>query len=234
LENGRQNFKNKYYGIDAWDDVNNYEHAMISMLKRPLYGTNEVLGVDVRCGSPILEIKNKLKMFNSFDTYLSAFTEEAKYFIDLKTICQGQVECDRIEFISEHFSVQSFDYVVLGKPLNLYSEPLKALISILNLINENGQVLLKLRNINDVRTLSNIFGESSSYDEDYPVNWTIDDLQAWIIKLGYKIDKVLIEPHNLNEEYINTIKLFCEKNSIGQESYNRLIAKDYVISIVKN
>ncbi|MBQ7249543.1 MAG: glycosyltransferase, partial [Deltaproteobacteria bacterium] len=72
LEIGRQNFRDKYLGIDAWEDVNNY---LLPYLKGfptpPRLSKALVLGVDVRCGTPILDIKNWLRQFGILETELS-------------------------------------------------------------------------------------------------------------------------------------------------------------------
>ncbi len=233
LEKGRENFKNKYYGIDAWDDTNNFEYNMISILETSTCTNPNVLGIDVKCGTPILEIKNKLKSYSIFDTCLSAFTEEAKYFIDLKTICEGDVECDRIEYISEHFTAGSFDYILLGKAINLYSEPFKLLTDIFSLINDNGQILLKLRNINDIRTIYSILGNKFLFDEEYAVYWTIDDFLNWVYKLGYRVNKIVSEQHFLDEDSLKIIKQFFEKNSLNMSDMNKMLTENYILSISK-
>lgn len=61
-------------------------------------GTTHVLGVDVRCGTPILDVKNWLRRRGPDQVELSAFAQDAKYWVDLKTVCQGPVICDREEF----------------------------------------------------------------------------------------------------------------------------------------
>jgi GT2 family glycosyltransferase len=137
LLKGRESFRAKHYGVDAWDDVNNYELNMIEMVKQPTRsGTVEILGIDVRCGTPILEVKNRLRGFGVFSPRLSALSEDSKYYLDLKTICEGDVFCAKVEDLRECFENRRFNYIVLGAPLNMYNHPLKLLKVLLGLLTE--------------------------------------------------------------------------------------------------
>lgn len=235
LEKGRQDFMQKYFGIDAWDDVNNYECQMIQMLqKTSSCHSLQILGIDVRCGTPILEAKNRLKeLHETIDITLSAFMEEAKYYLDLKTICDGQVENDRAEHILEHFDEGSFDCIILGKPLNLYSEPMKLLLDILKLVKADGQVMVKLRNTMGAVSLFHILGSRNLHDGEYPVHWTVDDVLAWIGRLGFRLDGIAGENHGFAKGDIDAVNDFCRKNKIDSEGKNRLIVKDYILRITR-
>lgn len=211
---GRENFKEKYFGIDAWEDTTNYENNMIALINEPNHSFINVLGIDVKCGIPILEVKNKLKDYNIFDTYLNSYTENAKYYIDLKTICEGAVFCDRIDFISEYFVDESFDYIILGKSINLYKDPYKVLTNILKMINKNGQIILKLRNTEDA--------------------YVFDNFVKLISSLNYRVDKIIHEQHTFAQEALNTINEFCKENNVDEDAYYKLVTKDYIISIVRN
>ena len=63
-----------------------------------------------------------------------------------------------IDYISEYFAEESFDYILLGKSINLYSEPFKIITDILKLLNKNGQIddgeLIKLYGINTYKNAS--------------------------------------------------------------------------------
>jgi hypothetical protein len=93
-----QSKREKYYGGDAWDDVLNFEMHAINNILMPTYkdcdSKIEVLGIDIKCGTPLLEIKNKLRINGYKNVTLSAFAQEAKYWMDLKSICEGHVSCN--------------------------------------------------------------------------------------------------------------------------------------------
>ena len=120
LEVGRKNFNEKYFGIDAWDDVNNFIPEFLPAIEDTVSQTPKILGIDVRCGTPVLEIKNKLREYGKFDSECFAFTQEAKYFIDLQSVCGAEnVISDKIECLSCNFDNDSFDYIIIGNPINL-------------------------------------------------------------------------------------------------------------------
>jgi len=235
LKKGRENFRKKYFGIDPWEDTNNFEAQMISMVE-PIesIGNICVLGVDVRCGTPILEFKNKLRSFGLFNVELNSFSEHAKYYTDLSSICDGMTSCDRIEHISEYFTKGQFDFIVLGKELNLYSEPLKLLIDCLSMLKDNGRLLLKLRNTYDIQVLLHILGDNEKLNEDYAVQWSLDDLNKWVLQLGYSIKEVTGESYQIDKSGMNRIEEimnYARMTHNIRESLNNMLVRNYVVSI---
>ena len=213
LRTGREIFKEKYFGVDAWDDINNFELLMLNLVNpEEMRGKSKprVLGIDVRCGTPILQLKNKLRLADIFDTELSAFVQDPKYWLDLKTICDGKVVVDHIEYLTEHFSPNSFDYILLGNPLNSYLKSKKILRDILSLLKTEGQLFIKLRNHFDSQT----FIKSSGIDRDdgqESVSYLdIDHLNYLLMHDGYTIKdiRMTLQPlDNITKEAIlNIIK----------------------------
>ncbi len=237
LKIGRENFKNKYYGIDAWDDVNNYELEMVHMIDSPVEKDDiNILGVDVLCGTPILEVKNKLKEFDVFHPTLSAFSEKAKYFVDLSTICQGQVECDRIEYLTEYFNKDQFNYILIGKEINLYSEPLKLLTDSLSLLKEGGQLLLKLRNTYDIRSFFNILGKDMSQNNEYPLNWTVEDFTGWLSTLGCVVNNFSAEYYTIDSSSSNRLSDIIKYAGVTgdlENVRNKMLVRNYIFNISK-
>ncbi|MEA4902167.1 glycosyltransferase family 2 protein [Desulfitobacterium sp.] len=234
LEQGRIAFKEKYYGIDAWDDVNNFESSMMSLitLKRN-HGdfVPNVLGVDVRCGTPLLEAKNTLREKGIFNTRLSAFTTKAKYWLDLKTICDGKAEVDRVDYILDYFEHEKFDYVIVGQPLNAYNHPFLLVGHLLKLLNPDGELLVKLANSYDIVTLLKIIGMNIARDNDVVHHFSVDELNSQLKLLGYTINNIIIEQHRFNEDIHNFLKNIKFNN---ENAFLKATAKDYVIKIVRN
>ncbi len=234
---GRENFKRKYYGVDAWDDVNNYELEMVRLIESPKEKNEiSVLGVDVLCGTPILEVKNKLKEFDAFHVTLSAFSEKAKYFVDLSTICQGEVECDRIEYLPEYFTKEQFDYIIIGKEINLYSEPLKLLTDSFSLLKEGGQLLLKLRNTYDIKSFFNILGKDLGLNNEYPINWTANDFTDWLSALGGVVKSFGAEYYTLDSNSsarLSEIIKYANVTSDTDHIKNKMLIRNYVFNISK-
>lgn len=184
LDIGQANFREKYFGVDAWEDVNNYYIPYFDHFPNPSStGRLRVLGVDTRCGTPILDVKNWLRKFGLFDVDLSAFTQDPKYWLDLKTICKGPVICDREEFLIDSFLWESFDYIVADQSLNRYHEPVKMLRDLFSLCKKGGYLVCKLTNAYSFREYLHLLGQTDVYNPEFSLNIPVDQfrpaLQQW-------------------------------------------------------
>ena len=157
---GKQNFRDKYFGVDAWDDVNNYISPYLKgKLLPPADPENvKVLGIDVKSGTPILDIKNMIREFSAFEPETHAFFKDSKYDIDLRTICNGSVVCDRIDYLYNSFATDYFDYIVLGDNINEYPEPGKVVQDAFALLKKGGQLYFTYKNTFDIYTLLKCVG----------------------------------------------------------------------------
>lgn len=200
LNIGRQNFRDKYFGVDAWDDVNNYLIPYLDCFPAPhVKGSACVLGIDTRCGTPILDIKNWLRQSNVFDTTLSAFTQDAKYWVDLKTICQGAVICDREEFLLDSFPREFFDYIVVDRPFNRYHEPLKFLKDLFTLCKSGGYVICRLKNTATFQEYVNMLGKREVYDAEISYNIPLEVADNALKRFG-SIEKLVPIQFNMGRE----------------------------------
>lgn len=237
LEIGRQNYKAKYIGLDAWDDVNNYELNLVGMLnnKAP-FEDPKILGIDVRMGTPILEIKNKLRKKQITECNCSAFTTQAKYFTDLQTVCGGNVVCDRTDFIMEYYLPETFDYCILGESINTYPTPLKLLQKLLAITKTGGYLLVKLRNTNDIRKALLTMGLFNNTDPSMPNDISRDDFVNFLNMLSVQSFEVLQECSVLEsdvEEFIkNSLKNIGNQNEIEMILTN-LSTNEYLFCIKK-
>jgi len=236
LRKGRKVFKDKYYGIDAWDDINNYEPAMIELIEAPVNkGECRVLGIDVLCGTPLLEAKNRLRRYGFFNTKLAAFTTQAKYWLDLSTICDYEVKCDSIQNIAEHFKPNNFGYVIMGKPLNTYDAPYKLLERMAGLLAEDGSLLVKVRNQYDLKSFLYMLGQYRSVDEEIISHVDINRLNAYLGTKELYIDKMSCELHRVEENTKQIVlDMISKVNSDNADQiFNKLAVKDYVVKIKK-
>ena len=184
LDIGGENFREKYFGVDAWEDVNNYYIPYFSRFPAPSStGCLQLLGVDTRCGTPILDVKNWLRKFGLFEANLSAFTQDPKYWLDLKTICKGSVVCDREEFLADSFPRERFDYIVADRPINRYHEPSKMLRDLFSLCKNGGYLICKLANAYSFKEYLHLLGQTDVYDPDFSLNIPVGRfrlaLQEW-------------------------------------------------------
>ncbi len=242
LEAGRNDFKRKYYGVDAWEDVNHYETVMISLVEPQEFKKHSnvnILGIDVLCGTSILELKNKLREAEIYNSRLSAFTMEAKYWLDLKTICEGEVVVDRIEYLGGYFSDGQFDFILLGKPINAYPAPFKLLQEILKLLKKDGHLLIQLRNTYDISTLVTTMGggvSDSQSDNIAVYQMRLDELVAQLNNLEFAPKKIAPEFFPLNEGQQKALRDLITTTGFGndpQEAFTRAAVRDYVIDVVR-
>lgn len=239
LENGRHAFIDKYYGIDTWEDINNYESALISLVnheERHQSETPEVLGIDVACGTPILEIKNKLRNAGIYHTGLSAFSCHPKYWLDLKTICEGKVVVDRIEYISQHFGMEEFDYILLGKPINLYNSPYRLMDVMLTSLKCDGHLLMKIRNSCDVAALLNCLGCFGTSDNEIVSRVYIEKIAEYLTGKGFVLNNVLAETYDVDENVKSILRNIINSTVLPENTdniYNRILVRDFAVDITR-
>lgn len=234
LGNGRQNFIQKYKGIDSWEDLANYEFKLLELASYSK-DNNNILGIDIKSGVALLEIKNKLKEKELSETKLSAFTTNAKYYNDLIYICDSEsyVKCDRIDFIMDHYEIKSFDYIMLGEYINSYSKPFDLIIKIISLLKDGGQVLFKLKNTFDINSAFKLLGQLKNNTNENYIDISVEEISTKIKSLGYDckvsavsenipleirqkleqslLDIPIMKASNLNHIYTKEF-LFCVRN----------------------
>lgn len=239
LRLGKENFREKYHDIDAWDDVNNYVFYFLGdeIKKLPLKKAH-ILGVDTKCGTPILDIKNEIRKHGIFDAETSAFSQDEKYMEDLKTICNGIVSCDREEYLRDSFPEDYFDYIIIGRDINRYHEPQKVLMDVYRMLKKEGQLFISLKNTYNIYSLFQLYGMKEDYDEEFAYNYSIDVFWKMVKKMGMNISYLC------NETYHNGIPdktlQYCKNVLSGQcegeqleEMYARMMTSRYWFSIEK-
>lgn len=237
LNIGRANFKDKYFGLDAWEDANNYFIPYLQDFPTPaIKGSAKVLGVDVRCGPPILDVKNWLRKFGIFQTELSAFIQDPKYWVDLKTICDGPVICDREEFLSDGFLPGYFDYVIADRPINRYHEPQKVINDLFTLCKSGGVVACKLKNTFSFQEYVHLLGQWNVYDREYAYPLPVDAVNDTLKRLG-DVKAIIAIPFDLNEDTRQTIDSLIPAELPERqrtELLKRMTWKEYLFIIQKH
>jgi len=238
IEIGRKNFSDKYFGIDAWDDVNNYVFNYIEDdLCRPEKKENiSILGVDVKCGTPILDIKNILRKYKIYTPECYAYTEEAKYFTDLQTVCgSNNVFCGSHDKIINNVN-KKFDYIIVGREINTYSDYESMISSLNNMLNKKGQLFFSLKNTNSIFTLLKLLGYNIS-DINKIMYIQVDDFYGIMKKQGYNIELISYETFDLNSDLSNflnnIIRTYADSNVSIDNLTRKLSVKNYWFKIIR-
>lgn len=238
IEQGRKNFAEKYYGLDAWDDVRNYEIGLASLLENPNKNewTPNILGIDTRCGTPILDVRNQLRKYGITKTTSHAFTTKAEYFIDLQTVCT-QVNCDKIDYLYDYYEKESYDYIILGEPINTYDKPNLLAKRLYSLLKPNGTLLLKLRNtLNQNNLLYSLGCLKGATSEESCSCIPLESLYNYLIKLGATIKPIMLLQEPATLEILTILDEMHKSPAItfDQEAIlPRLITKDFLLCIEK-
>lgn len=235
LESGRAVYREKYHGIDPWDDINNFEMTLLAPLDSArIPNPVKALTVDARCGTPALEIRNRLKRRGTKDVTLYAFTTAAKYFLDLQTVCD-EVMCDRIDFIQQHYMNDTFDVVVLGEPVNTYPMPVRLLQTLYGSLKPGGMLLFKVRNTDDYRAFLRSVGMEVASDPDLPSSTPLSEVLE-CLKLFGAVDCTVsadLESLSVDDQKFLMNKLKAANPNSDQATLNRLCIKDYCIKAVR-
>lgn len=238
LAQGRVDFRQKYYGVDAWDDVNNYIfHRLGNQIKKVVSEHPKILGIDVKCGTPILDIKNTIRKYGIYDAECSAFTRDEKYVSDLNTICDGIVACGQEETITRKLLYDYYDYIIIDRPINAYHEPMSVLMDAFMLLKQGGQLMFSLKNTNNIVTLLGAFGTFIKTADEYCYNYTIDALAKDLSDMNISFKILGNEPvsnisDQLKEDAKKILEAHCDTRVFGEMSA-RLMADRYWISIEK-
>lgn len=200
MQEGIKNFKEKYLGLDSWRDTNNLHMEYVNAVCKCEAVKPRILGIDVKCGAPILQIKNKLRSYGIFNAELYAHTQNVEYCTDLLTICgQGNVTCGTENDIATCYIGQKFDYIVVGEEINKYSNPIGFIKKLSELLNPDGQLFISLKNTDSILSLLNLLGYSNVQNNDFCVNISNDYLCNKVKEMGLDIRHILSYIH------VNTI-----------------------------
>lgn len=162
LAKGKKDFYIKYNGINVKTDCDNYENEMMKLLEKDEISENKkykVLGIDVKCGTPLLEMKNYLRHKSVKELDLSAFSSEAKYWLDLMTVCRQNVIIGDVENIKGYFKDKKFDYIIIGDELERYVECEKLIDACIDKLEAGGKCLFKIKEENKKEKIKEVLNQ---------------------------------------------------------------------------
>jgi hypothetical protein len=235
LEIGREIFKSKFYGIDAWDDILNFEFALLASLGSHTFpeGKLKALAVDGRCGTPVLEIRNMLKKRGITDIESHGFTTHAKYFLDLQTVCETAV-CDRIGYLGRHFE-GDYDALVLCELVNLYPEPFNLITDAYGLLKPGGLLLFKLRNVYNQEAYQQCVGLINASEAGGFRAITYQNVTAWLERLGGRKITINMEtPYVSGDSMDAAMETLLKANpAVTANNLNEFVTRNYIFGVIK-
>ncbi|MEK4190996.1 glycosyltransferase [Paenibacillus sp. FSL L8-0494] len=132
------------YNLDSWTDaVMNI--GLLKEISVKLSCTNaSILGVNTRCGSNPLQLKNMLREKGILDTCITNYCLDHKYLQDIITVSDDYIQGD-IENIDIELKNQKFDYIIFEYDSNnLNNHPL-IIAQLSSKLNHGGQLALILK-----------------------------------------------------------------------------------------
>ena len=237
MELGRNDFRNKYYGLDAWDDVNNYV-----MFKHLIENTSSdvpnILGIDVKCGTPILDIKNSVRRFDKFKSECFAITSDAKYYMDLVTVCgAGQVVSGNVIQSIDKFLNGSMDYIIIDKYINQYPDPFELITKCATLLKNDGHIYVYLKNSYDVLSYLEMIGYITNNGTEMGLNYTYSQFVKKVKDMGGNVKCIYTENYSTEElGKVLHIAETCLKKTLNpandpQGRVDKMMAKKWAFDI---
>ncbi len=222
-------------GLKLFSDIMIFENQLLSLLEKPSEKVPKLLAVNVAAGQPLLDVKNRLREYEIFDSEASAFTTDAKYYTLLLSVA-NQVFCDRIQFLKENLGDQTFNVAVLGTPINLFPDPEDVLRDLLNALEPGGQLLFKLKNACDSGMFQSIFGNPVSAGTEKKLVLAVGDVKRMAGKYGAARMKVKKSVGPYTPEWIETVTNVMVNAKVTpnvQEAIENILTDEFLFHVTK-
>lgn len=237
-EGGHRNYLEKHRGIEPWSDMDNYIYPYI----KNIHCGNEnpqILGIDTRCGQPILDIKNRYRRegIEIEEGNIFAYTHDAKYYDMLRTITPNVICENRNEALVSYYKANNFDAIVIGEPLNIYDKPIEFLGNVMGLLKKGGTLVMALNNTYDFRavfasTIDPLWRSRGEY-----VQLHYDDIIEKLETENAERVEIGNTFHMVNQELQDIIKkvnnMISELEVNPDEIYQRLLTEKYWFCVQK-
>lgn len=220
-------------GLDQFGEIMVFEHQLLSLLEKPAAKSPTLLAVNVTAGQPLLDLRNKLREYEIFQSDSTAFTTDAKYYTLLSTVAD-HVFCDRIQFLKEDLEDRKFDVVMLGEPINFFPDSEDLLKSLLSILNPGGQLLFKLKNPYDVKTLQSLLGNPIPAGTERKRILTLEDIKQMTEQHGASFMRILQVIPNYTPESIQLVTNIIENTKVVQnvsQAVQNILTDEYLFRI---
>lgn len=222
FQEGKETFFQKY-GLDAWADARmdpiyqNFSYEQLSHV-------STILGIEVKCGATLLQIKNTI--WNNFGIHptVSAAVTEEKYLADLQTISADSFVIQNFSCFPEKFC-SKFDLIYIEKSLDCCAEDLDTVFSGLSkLIRPQGQLIFRLDNCSSFSRIINLLQSDESVHNKK--NYLEESVCSTGQRYGFRRIRTL---GIMNKEFLQTIEKLSQaitgENETSQ-SLQKLLQKE--------
>jgi GT2 family glycosyltransferase len=151
LEVSRKIFRDKY-GIDAWDDANfdlnlviTAFESMKKLIEEKESSAVRILGINSRCGSTPLQLRNKLREGGYRDITIVNYTDKIKYLEDLLTVSDTAMH-GAINELKNCQCEAPYDVIILEGGLESYTPVDSVIGDIRSLLRSGGSFQFKVQN----------------------------------------------------------------------------------------
>lgn len=160
LDEGRSIFRQKY-GMDAWTDARMNPYYL-NIDFSALSSARSILGIDVKCGATLMQIKNRIWADFGVNPSVFTFTTEEKYCVDLRTISEKVFLLNDLRHFPEELYGR-IDLVYIEKSLDCYSDDLDTIFDSLSMVmNKNGRVIFTVNNNSSIESFYQLLSGSIS------------------------------------------------------------------------
>lgn len=232
MQQSRNFFREKYYGIDAWDDTNNYLFSSLNVVEFDDKEKKHILALDVKCGTPILEVKNHLKKQYIETGYCKAYTSDAKYYVDLQGM-SNEVICGDIEQTIK-VEQEQYDVIVLGKPLNCYNQPLELIKKLVQLKKDGGYIIFSIKNTYSVVQVMRMMGLQMAVENLNAREMHYMDVYSEIKKHGIVKGELNCKNYNVSESLVDKLHAGFKVMDVGGDhnsAFSQLRVDEYMMTV---
>jgi GT2 family glycosyltransferase len=160
LDEGRKTFVDKY-GLDAWLDAR-MNQSYLEMDYSQLSNVKTILGIEVKCGATLLQIKNRIRSEFGINPQISTCMMEQKYERDLRSISENVFLLETLLQIPEELNGM-IDLIYIEKTLDSFSEGLDDIFkSLSRIMSQNGRVVFMINNHISIESLYEMLNYSYS------------------------------------------------------------------------
>ena len=213
----REIFTRRHYGIDSWQDIY-YDPNLINTvdINAPVgKKTVQLLGIEPSLGNTLVMLKNAFRKAGITDVKMHAYSADAKYYYDLKTIC-GKVEIGNLSLLATAYGYRKFDVIIIDKPLGFFPDWGSILKSLKILLSDDGQAVFYIDNHRNARQYINWLKKGEDLPGKSRVYTDTFEVQEAIKSSDLKISALISERAAPSEEenaYMADIRKFSVMDS---------------------